>query len=447
MSNKNINRARKAQAARPAKQVKTPEMEDFSVFEFGAYETPKGIEDDSGEFVKYGDDNDHDSYLLKLYEDSTTNNACINTINSLVYGKGLKIRNAEYAVDDLVELKTILKPSDVRKIVFDYYTLGRAAIQITYKSASNAGTKKKKKFKKISHFPVTQLRPMPKNEDGDIAEYKYCPNWKDYKDGDDLETFPAYKNAKNTTFKHGNGESQWLVIQPYCAGHEYFTPVKYNGGLNWADLEVQMADYALEEIDNGFTPGYVVNFPGQGRSDEAKAQLNSQVKNKLTGSRGMRVITGFFDDDTDKVTVDAIPQTDNTQKIAGFLKEAKTGTYKAHRLPPILTGDYTEEKGMDFSDQGSQIKTAYSWVQAQIVTTIQDELIEWFEEIMIDNGIVSELYFEQKDPFLPESTPQPTTKEPEAPKEDPSAEEMWKDDAEEISKQGGISIYERYNNE
>lgn len=442
---KNINKARKAAANK--QPVKTIEMEDVNVFEFGAYETPKGVEDASGEFVRYGDANDHDSYLMGLYEDSTTNNACINTIVSLIYGKGLKIRNAKYAIDDLLELKTILKPSDVRRIVFDYYALGRAAIQVVYKSASNAGTKKKKKFAKLAHFPVTQLRPIPKNKDGEIEGYAYCPDWSEYKPGETkLETFPAYKNSKKKTKKHGNGESQWLVIQPYCAGHEYFSPVKYNGGLNWADLEVQMADYALTEVDGGFSPGYVVNFPGQGRSSEAKAQLNSTVQTKLTGARGQRVITGFFDDADDKVSVEAIPQIDNTNKISGFLKESKIGVYKAHRLPPILTGDYTEEKGMDFSDQGSQIKTAYSWVQAQIVSHNQDELLEALEEVMIDNGIVSELYFEQKDPFLPEATPQPTSSE-EEPKEenkDTSAEEMWKEDAEKIEKEGGLTVYDRF---
>lgn len=434
------------------KPIILPDIEtqvNASVYEFGAYETPKGVENEDHGFIMYGEKNLHYDYLDKLYEESPTNNACINANVSLISGKGLQTRNADKNLDVLIILRSLMRLGEWKMVVEEYYKYGKATLKTVIKKGTNRGKKKKDKLIGFRHFPTKTLRPTPKNKDGVIEKYAYHPDWKEWDEKDKLKFLPAYGTDKYEETK--DAKHQWLCIINKTSGQEYFGLPKYNGGLNWADLEVQIADYALNEVDGGFSPGYVVNFPGQGRSKEAKGELNNQVKTKLTGSRGNKVVVGFFDDEFDKVTVDAIPAQDNTAKIQANTEFAEKNIYKSHRLPPSIVGDYTSANGLNFGDKGAELETATKWVIANVIEEIQMELTNPIQMVLEDYGFMVELFVKQKDflwkPLELEATEKDTDakEENEDTSKDASTEEMWKEEAEEIRKHGSISIYDKIN--
>ena len=56
-------------------------MENLHIINLSSYNKPKITEDKKRDWVNYGEDNDYYSYLIKLFTNSTTNNAIINAVS------------------------------------------------------------------------------------------------------------------------------------------------------------------------------------------------------------------------------------------------------------------------------------------------------------------------------------------------------------------------------
>ena len=69
-------------------------MSNVHILNLAAYETPTIQESKRDEWVEYGEGNDYFSFLIDRYTNSPTNNAIINNISRLVYGKGLSATDA-----------------------------------------------------------------------------------------------------------------------------------------------------------------------------------------------------------------------------------------------------------------------------------------------------------------------------------------------------------------
>ena len=64
-------------------------MENLHIINLSSYNKPQITEDKKRDWVNYGEDNDYYSYFIKLFTNSTTNNAIINAVSQNIYGKGL----------------------------------------------------------------------------------------------------------------------------------------------------------------------------------------------------------------------------------------------------------------------------------------------------------------------------------------------------------------------
>ena len=51
-----------------------------------------------------------------------------------------------------------------------------------------------------------------------------------------------------------------MYVQPYKAGFYYYSPVDYQGGLQYAELEEEVSNYHLNNILNGLSPSMLINF-------------------------------------------------------------------------------------------------------------------------------------------------------------------------------------------
>ena len=64
-------------------------MDNLHIVNLSEYNRPKISEDKHRDWVNYGENNDYYSYLINLFINSATNNAIIQGISQLVYGKGI----------------------------------------------------------------------------------------------------------------------------------------------------------------------------------------------------------------------------------------------------------------------------------------------------------------------------------------------------------------------
>jgi hypothetical protein len=150
------------------------------VVNLSSYTTPKVKEVKNQDFVSYGDDNNYYQYLIDRYNGSPTNNAAINGISQLIFGKGLDATDSNRKPDQYAQMKSLFTDDCVMKLVNDLKLLGQCAMQVIYNELHT-------EILLVEHFPVETLRAERANEDGDILGYYYYHNWTEYRKGDELD--------------------------------------------------------------------------------------------------------------------------------------------------------------------------------------------------------------------------------------------------------------------
>ncbi len=355
---------------------------NLHVENFSLHTRPEIIEKNKDEYIKYGIDNDYFQVLIDLYITSTSNNSIINGISKMIYGKGIGVKNASLHTEDYARFKLMLSDKDLKDIIVDRKLLGMASMQVTYKNG---------KVVKLTHFPMNTLRAEKCDENGDIKAWYYHPDW--------LKIKPSDKPIRIPAFGFGNGkENEIYVIKPYVPGYFYYTPVDYQGALDYALLENEISDYLINDTMNGFSGTKVLNFNNGVPSAEDQELIKNKVINKLTGSRGNKVIVAFNDNQESKTTVDDIPLNNAPEHYQYLSNECTNKLIVGHRVTsPLLIGVRTDNNGL--GSNSDEIESAYKLMLNTTISSFQDELIGAFNDILIFNDMVLELYFKPLSPM------------------------------------------------
>ena len=357
-------------------------MDNLHIVNLASYNRPKISEDKNRDWVQYGDDNDYYSYLIDLYTNSTTNHSIINGISNMIYGKGLDALDSNKKPNEYAAMRSIVSDSCLRKVVLDLKLLGEGSFQVLYQ---------KGEVKKAEHFPRQTLRAEKCNEDGQIEAYYYHPNWSKVKRSD--------KPQRIAAFGYGNGnEPEIKIVKKYVSGYDYYCPVDYQGGLAYAELESEIADYLINDVQNGFSGTKVVNFNNGVPDAEKQLQIKNDVMHKLTGARGEKVVIAFNNNAESKTTVDDIPLNDAPQHYEYLSNECSSKLIVAHRVTsPLLLGIRTENNGL--GSNADEIKTAALLFDNITIKPYQDLLTDCIDDILSVNGISLKLYFKTLQPL------------------------------------------------
>jgi hypothetical protein len=357
-------------------------MDNLHIVNLASYNRPKISEDKNRDWVEYGDDNDYYSYLIDLYTNSTTNHSIINGISNMIYGKGLDALDSSKKPDEYAAMRSIFSDSCLRKVVLDLKLLGEGSFQVLYQ---------KGEVVKAEHFPRQTLRAEKCNEDGQIEAYYYHHDWAKVKRSD--------KPQRIAAFGFGNGnEPEIKIVKKYVSGYDYYCPVDYQGGLAYAELESEVADYLINDVQNGFSGTKVVNFNNGVPDREKQMQIKSDVMRKLTGARGEKVIIAFNNNAESKTTVDDIPLNDAPQHYEYLSNECSAKLIVAHRVTsPLLLGIRTENNGL--GSNADEIKTAALLFDNITIKPYQDLLTDCMDDILAVNGISLKLYFKTLQPL------------------------------------------------
>jgi hypothetical protein len=357
-------------------------MDNLHIVNLASYNRPKISEDKNRDWVDYGEDNDYYSYLIELYTNSTTNNAIINGVSNMIYGKGLDALDSNRKPNEYASMRSIFSDSCLRKITLDLKLLGEGSIQVLYKD---------KKVVKGEHFPRQTLRAEKCNEDGQIEAYYYYHDWAKLKRSD--------KPKRIAAFGFGNGtEPEIKIIKKYVSGYDYYCPVDYQGGLAYAELESEVSDYLINDVQNGFSGTKVVNFNNGVPDREKQMQIKSDVMRKLTGARGEKVVIAFNNNAESKTTVDDIPLNDAPQHYEYLSNECSNKLIVAHRVTsPLLLGVRTENNGL--GSNADEIKTAALLFDNITIKPYQELICDALDDILAVNGISLKLYFKTLQPL------------------------------------------------
>ena len=357
-------------------------MDNLHILNLASYNRPKITEDKRKNWVNYGDDNNYYQYLIDLYTNSTTNHSIINGVSNMIYGKGIDATDSNTKTEEYAALKSIFSNTDLKNVVLDLKLLGEGSFQIIY----NKG-----KVVKAEHFPRQTLRAEKMNEYGKIEAYYYFYDWSKLK--------PNSKPERIATFGCGNGkEPEIKIIKKYVSGYDYYCPVDYQGGLAYAELEGEVADYLINDVQNGFSGTKVVNFNNGIPDKEKQLNLKSDVMSKLTGSKGEKVIIAFNNNAESKTTIDDVPLNDAPQHYEYLSRECQNKLIVAHRVTsPLLLGIRTENNGL--GSNADEIETASLLFDNITIKPYQELLIDCIDSILAVNGISLKLYFKTLQPL------------------------------------------------
>ena len=356
-------------------------MNNIHVLNLAKYEPPIIEESKKNEWVTYGENNSYYQFLIDRYKNSTTNNAIINNISRLIYGKGLSAIDASRKPNEYAQMMAMIAPDEMRKVVLDFEMLGQAAFQVHY-------SKDRSKILKVYHIPVQQLAPEKCNKDGQIEGYYYSDNWEDTRN---------YAPKRIPAFGFGNEQIEIMFIQPYSVGMKYFSYVDYQGGLNYAVLEEDIANYLISEVQSSFSSRTVVNFNNGQPTPEEQDIISSKVMSKLTGTNGQRVIVAFNNNAESKTTIDSIP-VDNAPDLYNQLsEECMRKIMLSHNVTSPLLFGIASTNG--FSSNADELQNSFVLFDNLVIRPKQEVLLSAIDRILAFNGISLNLYFRTLKPL------------------------------------------------
>ena len=356
---------------------------NIGVVNLSTYTSPEIIEVKNKSWVEYGQDNNYFQFLIDRYNGSPTNNASINGISQAIYGKGLNATDANKKPDQYAQMISMFGKDCVRKLSYDLKLMGQCAAQIIY-------SKDRKKIVKVEHFPIETLRAEKANEEGDVPAYYYFKDWTNIKPSDTPLRIPAFGMSKE--------DIEILYIKPYKAGFYYYSPVDYQGGLQYCELEEEISNYHINNIMNGLAPSMLINFNNGTPNQEERQLLENKIASKFSGtSNAGKFILAFNDNAESKADITPVQLSDAHNQYQFLSTEATQKIMVAHRVvSPMLLG-IKDNSGL--GNNAEEIKTASLLMDNTVIRPFQELLIDSFDEILAYNDISLNLYFTTLQPL------------------------------------------------
>jgi len=366
-----------------SKPLPKAEKGKIHIVNMSSYTRPEIKEQYNRDWVEYGDDNNYFNYLINRYNGSPTNNAAINGIAEMIYGKGLDAVDSKENEKDYKEMKELFTKDCMKKICYDYKMMGQAALQIIY-------SKDRKKIVQVEHIPVETLRAEKANNKGQIQGYYYAKDWSEITSKLSPKRIPAFGTS--------NSGLEILYIKPYRAGFYYYSPVDYQGGLQYAELEEEIANYHINNIQNGLAPSMLINFNNGVPTEEQRSLIEQNIQEKFSGSSNAgRFILAFNDSKELSASIEPVILSDAHEQYKFLSDESMRKVMVSHRIvSPMLVG-IKDNTGL--GNNAEELQTASLLMDNTVIRPMQVTILDELEKVLMYNGIQLDIYFKTLQPL------------------------------------------------
>ena len=289
---------------------------------FESAEVPLFIEQLNKGIVFFGVNNLYPYELIDLYNDSSTHNAIINGKVGYTVGNGM-------TTEDVVSQKWLDSAnldedwsSILKRISLDYELFNGYAIEVVRTSAG----------KLYNHIDFANCRV---GLDGSI---KYAIDWIDDKRRKnhkphitDLPRYnPTDEDQKRSIIYHTD----------YRPNFKYYPLPVYVGSLAEIKTDVNIGDYWLNQVENGFVGGtLIIHKNGVPETSEEKKDFEDSFGDKLAKPKGQTIVHIFAPNGENASEVVSLNGNDLHERYAEMSKRVKESIFIGHRVTnPILFG-------------------------------------------------------------------------------------------------------------
>jgi len=364
-------------------KVEQNKKSSISIVNLSSYTSPKIVEVRNQEWIAYGEDNDYFGYLQDRINGSPTNNAIVNGISQMIFGKGLDSTDKLIKPDDYAQAMLLFDDDTVERLCYDLKAMGQCAIQVVY-------SVDRTRIVECNHWPVETLRSGKCNEDGDVEFYYYSENWLDVNYQNKPLPIPAFGTSEES--------EEILYIKPYKTGFYYYSPVDSQGGLQYCELEEEISNYHLNNVLNGLAPSMLINFNNGRPTETEQKQIERDIQAKFAGtSNAGRFILSFNDNNTYGATIEPVQLSDAHNQYQFLSDESMRKIMVSHRvISPMLLG-IKDTTG--FGNNADELKTASILMDNTVIRPFQNLIIKYLKKILAFNNISLNLYFKTLQPL------------------------------------------------
>ena len=325
--------------------------------------------------------------MIDRFNGSTTNNAIITAISNLIYGRGLAATNSDRNIDAWLWLSTRVTKDTLRRVAHDLKLFNKFSLEIIW-------AKNGENIAQVNHLPVDKIRAEKCNDEGDIEGYFYAWDWEAV---NAKREQPVRIDAFNPEKKSGK---QVYYCNPYNSGYYYYSPVDYQGSVQYAQLEEEISNFHINNIMNGLAPSMMVNFNnGVPESEEERRLLENAVLAKFSGSSNAgRVIIAFNDDKESAATLEAVQLSDAHNQYQFLSDECSKKLLVGHRVTsPMLLG-IKDQTGL--GNNADELKTASTLFDNTVIIPYQEKIIDALKELLTVQSFGDlDLYFKTLQPL------------------------------------------------
>jgi len=363
---------------------------EVRILNFSNYSRPEIVETSGRQWVKYGLNDDYYQYIVERYIGSVTNSAIINGMSDMIYGLGIKAKDANTKPNEWAQFISLFRKEELKKVVMDFKLFGSAAIQCIYNG-------KHDKIVEVYHLPVQSLRAEIADEYNEVNGYYYSLEWTKPL-GMRRTLYGKNKPVRIPAFGTSKEALEILFIKDYNPGFTYYTPPDYQSGLPYAELEEEIASYHINNIKNGFAPSTLINFNnGQASTNEEKAEIEKKVNQKFSGTAGNKIILSFNDTTESETNIQTIQLSDAHNQYQFLSGEGMTKILMAHRVTsPILFGI---KDNVGLGNNAEEIQTSSIFMENTIIRPFRETILDNIDKILSFNKIALDLYFDSLQPW------------------------------------------------
>ena len=343
--------------------------------------------DSSGDIaMQVGFDKKYDffRYLSDRYMGSPTNAAAIKGKVDLTFGKGLRSFSEDSERD--LQVRLLLKDSEISKLVQDYILYGNATLQVIY-------TRDRKKISKVKHIPVHTIRAAHANPDtGEIDVYYYSHDWSNKKA--ERIPYPAFGSTADSPM-----EIMYIKNYNPSPNNFYYSEPSYISTLLYAIIEEESSNMALTQIDNKLATSHIINIPDSaGMTRQQKDMYERRFVDKYAGSNGLPIVFNFQTGEDDVATITKADRDNLSEDLAYINNHAMKMILIGHRITsPLLLG--IKQEGNGLASNTEEIQIAYSIFYSTVIRPFQSTIVNHLQNILLYNGVVSDIYFQPLSPW------------------------------------------------
>ena len=378
-------------------------MENIISVNLSTTTAPVVTETRGKDWIDYGTEewaNLYPQFLIDLYYNSSTQAAIINATAELIAGEDLVIEDEEdKELESIVKLKKFFNSANsnetlnevIKKVAFDFKLQGAFALNIVW-------SQDRTQIAEIYHIGVDKIRAEKPNELGKVEAYYVSTDWSNTRQNKPYRV-PAFNTNDRTS------PNQILYTGLYSPNmNAYYTP-DYVAGNNWALVDQRVAEFHLNNISNGFSASFMINFANGVPTLEERLQIENSLAAKFSGAdnSGKMIIT-FSDDKTRTPEITPITPSDLDKQYVALQELLVQNILTAHRVTsPILMG-IKSDTGL--GNNADELNSAANFYLNTVVAPFQAHIIKTLRKIFTVNGMDMPVRFEQLKPITTRFTNQ-----------------------------------------